>query len=208
MNFPRLLLTTCIVVGLSACATDTTPDNELLDAVPVATGTLPNVPAQEPLVGTFPARLNAGNVGAYMQDLQKEIEQALSEGQAKMEIEPLADNQIKLTASNEASFDFDRSDAQPEFLAHLDRLVPALLKYSQTAVTVVGHTDATGGAFYNRDISKRRAESVRNHLQKMGIAAERLSLEGRGEDQPRASNATDEGRQQNRRVEIFLRPIL
>lgn len=67
---------------------------------------------------------------------------------------------------------------------------------------VRGHTDNVGNAAYNRELSERRANAVRDYLQQQGVAAQRLHITGFGEDKPIASNATETGRAQNRRVEF------
>jgi outer membrane protein OmpA-like peptidoglycan-associated protein len=71
---------------------------------------------------------------------------------------------------------------------------------------VIGHTDNSGSAAYNQDLSQRRAVSVANVLRESGVPNARIAAYGRGEDQPIASNLTPEGRAQNRRVEIIIRP--
>jgi outer membrane protein OmpA-like peptidoglycan-associated protein len=70
----------------------------------------------------------------------------------------------------------------------------------------VGHTDNTGTAAYNQDLSQRRAVSVANVLRDAGVPSGRISAYGRGEDQPIATNLSPDGRAQNRRVEIIIRP--
>ncbi|SNT71825.1 OmpA family protein [Paracoccus seriniphilus] len=81
-----------------------------------------------------------------------------------------------------------------------------LNEYPNSRVEVVGHTDNTGSASYNMDLSQRRAQSVAGILTAGGVAGSRIVAVGRGEDQPVASNATEQGRAQNRRVEILIRP--
>lgn len=81
-----------------------------------------------------------------------------------------------------------------------------LNQYPNSVVEVVGHTDNTGSAAYNRDLSLRRAQSVAGILSAAGVSSGRIATKGRGFDQPIASNATVEGRAQNRRVEILIRP--
>ena len=75
-----------------------------------------------------------------------------------------------------------------------------------TRIEVIGHTDNTGSAAFNQDLSQRRASSVANVLRDSGVPSNRLVTFGRGEEQPIASNLTPEGRAQNRRVEIIIRP--
>jgi outer membrane protein OmpA-like peptidoglycan-associated protein len=82
----------------------------------------------------------------------------------------------------------------------------SLQRYPNSTVFVVGHTDNTGSAAYNYDLSQRRAASVAAVLRNSGVAGNRLQTVGRGFDQPIASNATAQGRAQNRRVEIVIRP--
>lgn len=81
-----------------------------------------------------------------------------------------------------------------------------LNQYPNSRVEVVGHTDNTGAAAYNQDLSQRRAQSVAGILTAAGVAPGRVVAVGRGESQPVASNASEAGRAQNRRVEILIRP--
>ena len=88
----------------------------------------------------------------------------------------------------------------------LQTVANSLSQYPASAIQVVGHTDNTGTAAFNQDLSQRRASAVASALINGGVAAGRFKIEGRGEDQPIASNLTEEGRAQNRRVEIIIRP--
>ncbi len=81
-----------------------------------------------------------------------------------------------------------------------------LNQYPNSRVEVVGHTDSTGAAAYNQDLSQRRAQSVAGILAAAGVSGSRLSATGRGESQPVASNDTAQGKAQNRRVEVLIRP--
>ena len=105
------------------------------------------------------------------------------------------------------SFDFNSASLKPAFLPTLDKVASILSRYPKTTVTVIGHTDNIGSDAYNQALSERRARSVMNYLVDHGVAASRLDAVGRGESQPRATNATEAGRQLNRRVEILVRPI-
>ena len=82
-----------------------------------------------------------------------------------------------------------------------------LLKYPNSRIEVIGHTDNTGSAAYNQDLSQRRAVAVASVLRESGVPGGRVAAYGRGEDQPIASNLTPDGRAKNRRVEIIIRPI-
>jgi outer membrane protein OmpA-like peptidoglycan-associated protein len=74
-------------------------------------------------------------------------------------------------------------------------------------IDVVGHADPTGPDAYNQALSERRAVSVADYFVSRGVLRDRLFVAGRGETQPKASNATEAGRAQNRRVEVVLRPF-
>jgi outer membrane protein OmpA-like peptidoglycan-associated protein len=108
-----------------------------------------------------------------------------------------------MTLGAHALFNHDKSDLRPEGKAELDELVSKLgqLK-SVTSVEVVGHTDSSGTDEYNQGLSERRAATVKNYLESKGVSG--VSARGMGESSPVASNATKEGRQQNRRVEITV----
>lgn len=88
----------------------------------------------------------------------------------------------------------------------LQAVASSLLRYPDSQIEVIGHTDNSGAAAYNQDLSQRRAVSVASVLRESGVPSARIVAFGRGEDQPIASNLTPEGRAQNRRVEIIIRP--
>ena len=100
------------------------------------------------------------------------------------------------------NFDFDKAVIRPGDYARLDQNVDALKKWGDVEVEVAGHTCNIGTDAYNLGLSQRRAEAVRNYLIGKGVSADRLTAKGYGESQPAVSNATREGRAQNRRVEL------
>lgn len=104
-------------------------------------------------------------------------------------------------------FATDSATVRSDLTADLRTVAASLLKYPNSRIEVIGHTDNTGTVAYNQDLSQRRAVSVSGVLRESGVPGGRLSAYGRGEDQPVASNLTPEGRAQNRRVEIVIRPI-
>lgn len=95
---------------------------------------------------------------------------------------------------------------RPDLAADLQAVASNLLSYPDSRIDVIGHTDNTGSAALNQDLSQRRAASVATVLIGNGVPAGRIATVGRGEDAPIASNLSDEGRAQNRRVEIIIRP--
>jgi outer membrane protein OmpA-like peptidoglycan-associated protein len=103
-------------------------------------------------------------------------------------------------------FDIDSAAIRAGLQTDLRALASNLNQYPNTDVIVEGHTDNTGSAGYNQDLSTRRAQAVAGVLLEAGVAPFRVRSLGRGEDDPIATNLTPEGRQQNRRVEVIIRP--
>jgi OOP family OmpA-OmpF porin len=104
------------------------------------------------------------------------------------------------------NFDFDKSNIRPDAEPILEEAAKTLKDESQLTVSVNGYTDAIGTAEYNQRLSERRADSVRNYLEKLGVAGGRLTAKGFGKSNPVATNDTAEGRAQNRRVELIVNP--
>lgn len=161
-------------------------------------------------VGAAVGALAGGATGHYMDNQQRDFEQALADEQAanQLEIERMRDDSLRLTLDSEISFDFDSASIKGAFRDSLGRLSDVISKYDQTVVHVIGHTDSVGNDDYNQRLSERRAESVAQFLMNNGVTAGRLHTEGRGEREPRSTNDTEAGRQLNRRVEIFIKPLV
>lgn len=103
-------------------------------------------------------------------------------------------------------FAVDSAALRPDLQADIASIAQNLIRYPNSQIQIIGHTDNSGTAAYNQDLSQRRAVSVADVLRGNGVPAGRIAAFGRGEDQPIASNLTDQGRAQNRRVEIIIRP--
>jgi OmpA-OmpF porin, OOP family len=106
------------------------------------------------------------------------------------------------TYAAKVMYDFDSDKIKPEAFPMLDEAVSVLKKNPEIKVEINGHTDNTGSAAYNMNLSERRAKSVMNYFVDKGIESERLTTKGFGFNQPAESNATEQGRTQNRRVEF------
>ena len=111
---------------------------------------------------------------------------------------------IKVTFDSGLLFDFDSARLRSNAEANLREFANSMKDFEDTKILIVGHTDAKGSASYNRELSGRRAGSAADFLQQRGIASARLITEGKGESEPVASNETEAGRQQNRRVEVAV----
>jgi OOP family OmpA-OmpF porin len=102
------------------------------------------------------------------------------------------------------NFDFDKATLRPEAMVVLDEAAALLEKHERVVIEVAGHTDSVGSEEYNQGLSERRANAVRDYLTSKGVKASRLTARGYGESMPIASNDTDEGRAENRRVEMIV----
>ena len=105
-------------------------------------------------------------------------------------------------------FDVDKASLRPESQKSLQEIVKLMRNYPDLKLEVHGHTDNQGSADYNRDLSQRRAETVKTYLTTYGTDASRLEAKGFGLSQPVASNDTEEGRAKNRRVELVRKEVL
>jgi len=160
-------------------------------------------------VGAVVGALTGAAVGNYMDEQQQTFEQDLAaERDAhQIQVERLSDRSLRITLDSEVSFDVGKADLRRNFRPSLDRLAAVIQRYNQTVVHVIGHTDSTGSDAYNQDLSERRADSVAFYLESRGVPRERVVPEGRGEREPRADNGSEAGRQLNRRVEIYIKPV-
>ena len=111
---------------------------------------------------------------------------------------------IAVTFASGILFPFNSADVLPAGRENLRQLAQSLQRYPGTEVLIVGHTDNVGSDAYNMELSQRRADSARSFLMQMGIPGERIRTSGRGEMEPVASNESEAGRQQNRRVEVAI----
>jgi outer membrane protein OmpA-like peptidoglycan-associated protein len=111
---------------------------------------------------------------------------------------------ITLNDAGKVLFDFDKSDLTQEARSQLDGLMSKLSHANVASIRVVGHTDSVGTDAYNQGLSERRASSVVEYLLTQGLSPDKLTSEGKGESEPVADNETDEGRAQNRRVELHI----
>jgi len=106
-------------------------------------------------------------------------------------------------------FDFDKATIKKGYYKDIDDLVTVMKQYPDVNIEIDGHTDSIGTAAYNKKLSQKRAEAIKKYMvEKGGIAADRLTAKGYGEEKPIASNKTKEGRQKNRRVEAVADYII
>lgn len=140
-------------------------------------------------------------IGAYMDAQEAELRQQLAGTGVQVQ---RAGDQLNLIMPGNVTFNTNEFAIRDEFFPVLDSVAQVLYKFTDTRLVVNGHTDSTGSADYNYNLSTRRAESVANYLATRGVDQNRLISQGMGPDQPLASNATEEGKAQNRRVELQI----
>lgn len=141
-------------------------------------------------------------VGRRMDKQEQELRQI--EG---VEVTRPSEGEISLGLTNDILFDYDSSALRSASRSTLSQLASNFRQYPQNRIIVEGHTDSTGSDSYNQQLSERRAASVADYLIEQGVSANSIIVYGFGEARPKASNATAEGRQQNRRVEIHIQAV-
>ena len=151
------------------------------------------------LIGAGVGALAGGGIGLYMDKQEAEL-------RAQLQVTRNGDYIILNMPSN-ITFPTDQATVSPQFYPTLNSVALVLNKYNRTLVDVYGHTDSTGGDAHNLDLSQRRALAVATYLNAQGTDSRRFSIVGYGASRPIATNATAEGRAQNRRVEIELLPL-
>ena len=138
-------------------------------------------------------------IGQQMDRQARELEEDLDGA----EVDRVGEG-IAVRFDNSLLFDFDSAELRSAARDQLRSLASNLQKYPNTDLVIVGHTDAVGSDEYNMGLSRRRANSAADYLRSQGVSSARITTVGKGEREPIASNDTDYGRQQNRRVEVAI----
>lgn len=158
----------------------------------------------EKILGAGIGAVAGAGVGYYMDQQEKKLRQQT----AGSGVEVVRDgDQLVLDMPSEVTFASGSSNLSPQFRGTLDKIGATLTEYEKTYVDVLGHTDSVGSDAFNQTLSEQRSQTVADYLTGRGVQRARLATRGYGESQPRASNTTEEGRAQNRRVEIRLVPV-
>lgn len=162
------------------------------------------------LIGAAIGALAGGAVGNYQDKQQLALEKALKveRQQRQVAIERLQNDVLRVSLSDEASFGFDSALLKPAFRSTLDKLANEMSEFDKTVLHVIGYTDDIGSEIYNLGLSTKRADTVAKYLENNGVARQRLKIEGRGETDPRLPNTSAANRSHNRRVEIYIQPVI
>lgn len=156
------------------------------------------------LVGAGVGALVGAGIGNSLDEQQRELERNLEGTGATV---TNTGEELLVNLPDDVTFDFDSSTIRPEFAASLADVGRTLNAFPDTVIDVVGHTDSTGSQTYNQGLSERRADSVASSLTRAGVRRDRIVAFGQGESQPIATNESELGRAQNRRVELRITPI-
>ncbi|SNS40135.1 OmpA family protein [Antarctobacter heliothermus] len=213
-----ILLSVVAVLGLSACTTgpmvdDNDPNKKakqgaLIGALGgavagrLAGGSDVGERNRATVAGALVGAAAGAAIGNQLDKQEAELRQQLGDSAT---IRNTGDRLI-VTMPQDILFATDSAQLRSTLVSDLRDVGQSLLAYPNTTSQVIGHTDSDGAAAYNQDLSQRRAQAVANVLLSEGVPRSRVSVIGRGEDQPIASNLTAEGKAQNRRVEIVILP--
>lgn len=156
------------------------------------------------LIGAAAGGAAGGGIGYYMDRQEAELRHKLKDSGVQVQRNG---DQIQLIMPGNITFAVDQSSIRPSFTDVLGSVALVLKEYDETIIQIDGYTDSTGSASYNQLLSEQRASSVRDFLLNQGITSSRTRASGHGENNPIASNASESGRAQNRRVELTLVPM-
>jgi outer membrane protein OmpA-like peptidoglycan-associated protein len=168
-------------------------------AVGAGIGALAGNTAKGAILGAVIGGAAGTAIGIYMDKQARELEDELENAT----VERVGEG-IQVTFEGGILFGFDKADLTPTAKQNIRELAETLRKYPDTNVLIEGHTDDKGADDYNQSLSERRAQSVAQYAIAQGVSASRINTKGYGEAQPVASNDSESGRAQNRRVEVAI----
>jgi outer membrane protein OmpA-like peptidoglycan-associated protein len=205
----------CTALFVTACAGDPNRKTKIGAGVGAVLGgiagsQLGDKSGTNAAIGAAVGALAGGATGRYMDNQKKELDQKLSAEQARdmLDVTRLDGDALKIGVASDASFAVDSSTLSGNAQTTFNKIAETLKDYDKTAIHVVGHTDSTGSEQYNMKLSQQRAQAVAQFLTGRGVDSQRVLTWGRGESQPIATNDTEAGRAENRRVDIVIKPIV
>ena len=163
------------------------------------------------LIGAIGGGLAGTGVGYYMdkqsKDLELQLQPEIQRGEISIE-KRASDNALLVSMTSSTGFDTNSAVLKPGYTTTLNKISRVLNQYGKTTVSIIGHTDNVGSHADNQMLSDNRAQSVQNYFSSQNVNPLRLEAYGRGETAPRADNNTEAGRQLNRRVELWILPVV
>jgi len=143
-------------------------------------------------------------IGKMMDDQEQNLRKALADTKAASINR--RGNLLEITLKGDLTFDTNSAAVKAELRSEVKRIADVLSRYQRTVVRVEGHTDSSGSAPYNKNLSEQRADTIKKLFVKEGIHPGRIEIKAYGETRPIATNETESGRMQNRRIEIKVAP--
>ncbi len=217
----RALVVTTLVAGmaLSGCTTNPYTGEQQVSkgvkygggaallgaAIGAATGKNASDRRARALKGGAILGVLGGGVGVYMDVQEKKLREQMQGTGVDVQRNPET-GAVDLIMPGNITFATARSDINPSFAGTLSQLAQTLSTYNTQTISVRGYTDNVGAASYNQQLSQDRANSVANYLIRQGVPASRVQASGYGMSNPIADNSSEQGRSQNRRVEISVNP--
>ncbi|MCG9695833.1 OmpA family protein [Shewanella sp. Isolate11] len=156
------------------------------------------------LIGAASGAAVGGGIGYYMDVQEAELRKQLQSTGVSV---TRSGDSIILNMPNDITFGIDQSNLSQRAKQVLGSVALVADEYDETRLNILGYTDSTGSEAYNLRLSQVRASEVANYLMTQNVANQRISSQGLGESRPIASNSNEQGRAQNRRVEIILTPL-
>lgn len=211
MKTPIILLALGAMT-LAGCVTPTTEDNRRTNTGAVAGALLGGALGAtsngddkllKTVVGAGIGAAIGGAIGATLDQQARDLRNSIGDDRVSV---TNTGSELIVNLPQDILFATDSADLRGDLTRDMQAVARSLMNYPNSTVQVVGHTDNTGSAAYNQNLSQRRAQSVAGVLLSNGVPGGRIQAFGRGEDQPIASNLSESGRAQNRRVEIIIRP--
>ena len=151
------------------------------------------------IIGATVGGVAGAVIGRKMDKQAEEMEREMKDAEIKR-----VEEGIVVNFKDKVLFGYNQSDLSTTAITNLNTLKNILIKYPETNITVIGHTDSKGSDEYNQSLSERRSNAVTNYLRQNGIPGSRLTAIGKGELDPIATNETEEGSSLNRRVEFVI----
>ena len=199
------LLVAAATIGTSACASMSQKERGAVigagagAAIGGVIGNNTGSTARGAIIGAVIGGAAGAVIGHQMDQQAKEIDQSIDGAT----VERVGEG-IQVTFASGLLFDFDSDVIKPTAAGNLQELARSLTKYPNSNLLIVGHTDSQGDDAYNMSLSQRRANSAAAYLRAQGVPSSRISTSGRGEAEPVASNDSEAGKAQNRRVEVAI----
>lgn len=223
MRLTYLVASLAAVSLLSACATNDMGDNRTLNKtekgaiIGTASGAVLGAVINHKnrgkgaLIGAVGGGLTGAGVGYYMdkqaKDLERQLQPEIQRGEISID-KRASDNALVVSMTANTGFDSGSAALKSGYLPTLNKIAQVLNQYGKTTVSIIGHTDSVGSHEYNQSLSERRAQSVQDYFAGQNVNTLRLEAYGRGETEPRADNSTEAGRQLNRRVDLWILPVM